>query len=58
VYALFLMISDIIVHQSYWFYPFGFTLATVLVASIVALILLPILLIISNNIESRNISTG
>ncbi len=57
VYTLFLMISDIIVHQSYWFYPFGFTLATFLVASFVALILLPILLIISNNTGSRNIST-
>jgi len=58
VYALFLMISDIIVWQSYWFDPFGFTLATVLVASIVTLILLPILLIVANKIESRNISTG
>ena len=51
------MIADIIVGPSYWFNPFGFTLATVLVASIVALILLPILLVIYNNIESRNAST-
>src|SRR5260221_5619076 len=58
VYALFLMIIDIIVYQSYWFDPFGFTLATVLMASIVTLILLPILLIVANKIESRNISTG
>jgi serine/threonine protein kinase len=58
VYALFLMISDIIVWQSYWFNRFGFTLATVLVASMVALILLPILLLIYNNVESRNIPTG
>jgi hypothetical protein len=51
VYALFQMISDIIEYQSYWFYPFGFTLATVLVASIVTLIFLPVLLRIANNFD-------
>ena len=54
VYALFFMIVDIIVYQSSWLDYFRFTLATVLVASIFTLILLPIFLIISNNIESRN----
>jgi serine/threonine protein kinase len=58
VYALFYMIGDIIVYQSSWFASFSFTLATVLVVSIVALIVLPILLIIYDKIESRNIPTG
>ena len=58
VSALFNMIADISVYQSSWFDHFSFTLATVLVASIVTLILLPILLLIANKIERRNIPTG
>ncbi len=58
VYALFFMIVDIIVYQSSWLDYFKFTIATVLAASIVTLILLPILLLIANEIEMRNISTG
>ncbi|HEX6555214.1 MAG TPA: protein kinase [Ktedonobacteraceae bacterium] len=57
VYALFLMISDMIVYQSSWFDSFRYILASVLVASIGALILLPILLLIANKIERRNIPT-
>jgi serine/threonine protein kinase len=53
-YAFFFMFVDISVYQSSWFDYFRFTLATVLVASIVTLILLPILLLLYNKIESRN----
>ena len=53
VYELFITIVDIIIHQSSWFDSFSYNLGSDL-ANIVALILLPILLIISNNIESRN----
>jgi len=58
VYALFSMIGDMIRYQSSWFDSFKYTLASVLVASIGALILLPVLLLIYNNIERRNIHTG
>ena len=58
VYALFYMLADIILYQSSWFDSFNFTLATVLMASVFTLILLPILLLIANKIERRNIPIG
>ena len=56
--TLFFMIIYISEYQSSWFDRFRFQLATALVASMVALILLPILLIISNKIESRKAPAG